>query len=150
MKPFPNSQLVPFRMLRLLLALMLAPFSALTNASDLFEVYEMALANDPTYQAEWYQHQANTYDVAIAETAFNSSVNAGGQLGKDYSDSLNSWETGDDNNVNLNLNLPLFNKTDRISIAQSHLSQEISSIRLQQAKQNLILRVADRYFNLLA
>lgn len=150
MKLFPNSQLAPFRILRFLLALMLTPFSALTNASDLLEVYEMALTNDPSYQAEWHQHQANSYNVAIAETAFNSSVNASGQLGKDYSDSSDSWKTGDDNSVNFNLNLPLYDRSKQISINQSRFRQEISAIKLQQAKQNLILRVADRYFNLLA
>ena len=119
------------------------------RASDLWEIYEMALANDPSYQASALNHEANLFNVPLAEAAFKPTIGASAQVGQDYTDITGSTETLDDNGAILNLNLPLFNRADRIQIKQSRYQEQVSSLQLQQAQQNLILRVAVRYFNIL-
>ncbi len=130
--------------------LLLTPVSALRASSDLWEIYRMALVNDPTYQAEILGHEVNLLDLPLAKTAFGPSINSSAQLGQANSDITGSSQTGDDNDINLNLNLPLYDRTKRIEITQSEDRTEISALALEDARQILILRVANAYFSLLA
>ena len=132
------------------ITLSVATVSSPARASNLWEIYEMALANDPSYRAAYLDHEANLFNLPLAEAAFKPTIGASAQLGKDYTDISGSTETRDDNGANLNLNLPLFDRSDRIQIKQSRYQEQVSAFRLKQAEQNLILRVAERYFNLLA
>lgn len=124
--------------------------AANSRASDLWDIYQLALENDPSFQASKLAHEANLFDLPIAETAFSPNVNASAQVGKGYSNISGSSETGDDNSANLNLNLPLYDRTNRIEIQQARLRQNVSELALQQENEILILRVANSYFNLLA
>ena len=130
--------------------LCVAAVSGPVRASDLWEIYQMALANDPSYRAASLNHEANLFNVPLAEAAFKPVIGASAQLGKDYTDISGSTNTEDDNGANLNINLPLFDRANRIQIKQSRYQEQVSALQLKQAHQNLILRVAERYFNLLA
>ena len=131
-------------------ALNLFVTSYAAGASNLWEIYQLALANDPSFQSSALAHEANLLNVPLAKTAFSPTINAGARTGKNYSDITGSSETGDDSNANINLKLPLYDRTSRIEIRQSKLSEQISDLQLQQAHELLILRVANSYFNLLA
>ena len=125
-------------------------FITSSQASDLWEVYQMALANDPTYKAAGFDHKSNLFDVRLAKSAFKPTISTTAQIGWDYSDVTGTTESGNDNIINLNLTLPVYDKMDRIEIKQSKYREEISVLQLQQSKQELMLRVANRYFNVLA
>ncbi len=133
----------------MVLALALGPIKY-SHAADLWDIYELALANDPEYQVAQLNHQSTRLDLSLAETAFKPSVTATGQIGQQISDASGSSRTGDDHLLDLSVNLPLYDKTRRVGITQSAIQVEISALQLQDAKQALMLRVADRYFNLLA
>ena len=118
--------------------------------SDLWEIYQLALANDPIYQAEILNRDASILDLPISKTAFRPSVTASGQLGRERTDVTGPTENNDDNFANLNLNLPLYDRAKKIAIQQSKQRVRIAELQLKQAKQDLILRVANRYFTVLA
>ena len=65
-------------------------------AEDLLDIYNLARANDPIYQAAVFRDEANRYELPLAESAFKPSVTTGAQLGKQYSDISGSSETSDD------------------------------------------------------
>ena len=130
--------------------LLMMPITPVRAAADLWEIYRMALANDATYQATVLGHEANLLELPLAKTAFGPVIEGSGHLGKDQSDITGSSTSGDDHNLNLNFNLRLYDRTKRSDITQSEYRTEISALSLKDARQILILRVANRYFNLLA
>ena len=119
-------------------------------AEDLLDIYNLARANDPIYQAAVFRDEANRYELPLAESAFKPSVTTGAQLGKQYSDISGSSETSDDHGFNLNFNLPLYDRVNRTEIEQAEKFVGVSELELLDAEQNLILRVAERYFSVLA
>jgi len=120
-------------------------------AADLRDIYSQALTHDPVYQAATLAHSASALELPIARTAFQPLVTGSASVSEDQTNNKNPDRgNSDDYAVNLNVNLPLYNKSDRIHIDQSRDRVRISGLQLRQAKQDLILRVANRYFNVLA
>lgn len=120
-------------------------------AADLRDVYSLALANDPVYQAAILEHSASALELPIARTAFRPSVTASASAAEDWADNEGTGpKKSEDYALRLDINLPLYNKADRIRIDQSRDRVEISGLKLHRAKQDLILRVANRYFDVLA
>ncbi len=120
-------------------------------ADDLWDIYSLALTNDPVYQAATLSHSASALELPIAQTAFQPSVTAEGSVRGDRTDEKNTDSgNNDDYILGIDFNLPLYNKADRVRIDQSRRRVEISELELRQAKQDLILRVAIQYFNVLA
>ena len=120
-------------------------------ADDLWDIYSLALTNDPVYQAATLSHSANALELPIARTAFKPSVTAEGSVREDQTDEKNTNSgNNDDYILGINFNLPLYNRVDRARIDQSRRRVEISKLEVLQAKQDLILRVANQYFNVLA
>ena len=120
-------------------------------AADLWDIYSQALTHDPVYQAATLAHSASALELPIARTAFQPLVTGSASVSEDQANNKNPDRgNSDDYAVNLNVNLPLYNKADRIHIDQSRDRVGISGLELRQAKQDLILRVANRYFNVLA
>lgn len=124
-------------------------WSTKSYAADLWDIYQLALTNDPQYQAAVLDHETRQINLPLAKSAFKPSLTANSQLGSQVSDSSGASKTSHDHSINLNLNLPLYDKTKRVAITQSKHRVDISSLRLHDAKQRLMLRVANRYFNLL-
>ena len=133
-----------------LTTLLLAALSQPASANNLWEIYALALANDPVYQIEELNHDVIKLNLPIAKTAFHPFATASARLGKKRADVMGTAEDNDDRLVNLNINLPLYNRFDTVAIKQSEKQVRISELDLQQTGQDLILRVATRYFALLA
>jgi outer membrane protein len=120
------------------------------HASDLWEIYGLALANDPSFQAAKLSHEAAEVNLPLAKSEFRPTLTSGAQATHLESDSLGASDSSDDSQININAALPLFDREKRINITQNEYLVEISALQLQEEKQRLILNVADRYFNLLA
>lgn len=118
-----------------------------SHAADLWDIYELALTNDPQYQAAVLGNESQQLNLPLAKAAFKPFISSNGQYGSEETDSSGS---GKDHSANLNLNLPLYDKPKRIAITQSRYQVDISSLQLLDAKQGLMLRVANRYFNVLS
>ena len=124
--------------------------SPMTMAADLWEIYQLALQNDASYRASSFRYESAKLSLPLSETSFSPSVSSSGSIGKQRSDATGDFVTGDSSNINLNLTLPLYNRTNRINISQAELGVQAAKLEFDNARDDLILRVADRYFNLLA
>lgn len=119
-------------------------------ASDLWEIYQLALDNDPTYKAAVLRHDAIAINHPLARTAFNPMISADTRVGAKRSDISGAHDTDRDNNIRLNVDLLVYDRARAIGVDQSENQVRASELQREQAHQNLILRVADRYFNVLA
>ncbi len=147
----PCCQVRPHPLLAILWAVIaVTAWVTKSYGADLWDIYELALTNDPEYQAAVLGHESNRINLPLAKSAFKPSVTANSRIGRQISDSSGPSQTSNNNSINLNLNLPLYDKTKRVAITQSRYQVDISSLRLVDARHRLILRVANRYFNLLA
>ena len=148
MKPQGDYLGLAARRVAVLLAALL--FGTAAHAENLWDVYRLALENDATYRAAEANYEAARIDLPLARTGFKPVVNGSGTLGKQRSDASGTTTTGDNNQLGVNLDLPLYNRTTSIAITQAELQVENALLQLDIARDELTLRVAERYFNVLA
>jgi len=137
------------------------------HGADLWDVYQLALKNDPTYQQAQANYQARFENKPIARAGYlpNLSLNAskswsttygtqfgevgtgpGGQpiLGNTYSST-----PGRDTQYGLQLTQPLFNWAAWENIKQADASVAQAEAQFLAAQQDLIVRTATAYFNVI-
>jgi outer membrane protein len=140
-------------MARLLLTpLMLAlSLSGAVCAQGLTELYEAARAYDATYLAARAQAEAAEYRAAQAKSLGLPSLTANARGVASQID-LPSGRSGDNNALQTNLNgrFPLFNKANQATMEQAERSLIASKAELESAEQDLIIRLAQAYFDVLA
>ncbi len=143
---------MPINSTRSILLILLATiaFTSVSSAEDLLETYTKARLNDATYQQEIQNWQAAKLGVPLAQTAFRPNINANGTIARQRDDLSGSTQTRDDDQLALSLDLSAYNKPKRIAIDQAREQVSAAEIQLQRAEDELILRVAERYFSVLA
>lgn len=119
-------------------------------AEDLWDVYQLALKNDARYLAAESRFEAAKLDLPLAKTGLKPSVSANGTLGKIHSDAGGSSTTGNNNQIGVSLDLSVYNRALNIGISQAELLVENARLEFDIAREELTLRVAESYFNLLA
>jgi len=154
-----------------LIAVLLASafFSLEARATDLIQVYQQALANDATYASARATAAAGRERVTQGRAGLLPSVGATGSVVKNDSD-VSPWNEGElgtrsdgtvgivggsgsnlrTNEYTLSLQQPLFRWDRWQTYQQSKLQQAISEAQFAQAQQDLITRVAQAYFDVLA
>jgi outer membrane protein len=137
----------PKRLAALLAASGLA-FSA--HAADLIGVYRDALASDPVYQAARAQYQANVERLPQARAGYLPLITGSAGSYRNYNerdgtDDLDYSTRG----YNLTLSQPLFRMQNWIAISQAEKLVVQAEATLTTAGQDLILRVAQAYFDVL-
>lgn len=130
--------------------LIAVPVKPVLATSDLLEIYRLALENDPLYKAAVFGHDAAAINYPLSRTAFNPTISADTRVGTKRSDISGNHDTNRDNNIRLNVDLLVYDRSRSIEIQQSDNQVQASRLQLESAHQDLILRVADRYFNVLA
>ena len=120
------------------------------DASDLWEIYELALANDPGFQADVLAHEANELNHPLDQSVFRPTITSTAEVGRQRSDSSGSNRTSDDNELGILAALRIYDRAGRIQIAQTEIRERASEHMLANARHDLMLRVAERYFNILA
>ena len=127
-------------------------------ASDLSSILKEALANDPVYASARFSQQASAESQPQARAALlpNVSLSAGVStahyrlesenqtLAPSFEQTFTSW------GPSLQLSLPLYRSQLWESLSQSRLTVQQSEARFAQARQDLIVRVAQAYFDVLA
>jgi outer membrane protein len=122
-------------------------------AMDLAQAWQLALNNDPTYQSARAQYRAMAQKMPQAMAALLPQVDgsltgayldsrATGQMNQVFQGSRSAW--------NLSLTQPVFNWSSLQTFEQSKLVVARAEIDLQIAYQDLILRVSQAYFDVLA
>ncbi|MCY4312856.1 MAG: TolC family outer membrane protein [Gammaproteobacteria bacterium] len=119
---------------------------------DINEVYRLALENDPAYHAEVLRHQAVMLDPAITRSEWKGYVSMAGRLGHKMTDDtdMDNWEDHKDHLLDLRVEAPIYDRVLRTRVRQAETAKSASEIMLRQSLQDLILRVAGRYLNVLA
>jgi len=137
-----------FKPLSLALALALAPVA---HAENLSAVFQDAQAYDAQYAAARAAYQAGQEKAVQGRAGLLPNVNLGGNAQYNKIDS--SLPGGDadyaSNGLSLNATQPLFRKQNLVQYEQSKQQVKIAEMQLKVAAQDLILRVAQAYFDVL-
>jgi outer membrane protein len=122
-------------------------------SADLLQVYRDALANDAEYAAARARRDADIEKLPQGRAgllpnlgiAANSTFNDldGDSSGTDFT------RRGNSNAYNLQLTQPLFRWQNWVQYKQGELQAALGEVTLNQARQDLVLRVAQAYFDVL-
>jgi outer membrane protein len=150
-----------------LLAVLLAGafFSLEAHATDLIQVYQQALANDATFASARAAAAASSEKATQGRAGLLPTIVASGNYTHNGTDG-NPWNVGqslasggvitgssttlNSNAYGITLNQPLFRWDRWQSYQQSQLQQAIGEAQFAQAREDLITRVAQAYFDVLA
>jgi len=126
--------------------LLLAPFTA--SATDLMDIYQLAKEHDPIIQSAMANYEATTQLLPLARSAFRPQINLSADtslndIDDDFSDTFSS--TG----LTLVLTQSVFNRSNSALVDQAGISVRQADATLASAQQDLILRVAETYFDVL-
>jgi outer membrane protein len=133
-----------------LVACLLAALPGLAAAQSLSELYRAAVSFDATYLAAKANAQSADYRAAQVEALARPSVVAAAGVNTTQNQ-LPALGSQNGNNVNgaINGRLALFNRANGSSIEQARRSLLGAQADLEAAEQDLIVRVAQAYFDLL-
>ena len=135
--------------------------AAPAHSTDLWDVYQLALKNDPAFAQAQANYQAQVENKAIARAGYlpNLNFNASRQRNENNGDQIaqtpsgiglvNFQSTTYNTNYNLRLTQPIFNWAAWKSMDQADASVAQAAATFEAAKQDLILRTATAYFNVL-
>ena len=139
---------MPLKPLFIALALVLAPAAHATNLS---EVFSDALAYDAQYAAARAAREAGQEAAAQARAGLLPNVNASGNVR--YNSIESSLPGGDadydSNGAAITAAQPLYRKQNQVQYAQAKQQVKIADLQFTAATQDLILRVAQAYFDVL-
>ncbi len=121
------------------------------RGADLWDVYQIALTRDAAYGAAGYEYQSARLTLPLARSAFLPSVSVRGTAER-----VRGADADENNNSNteyrssLHADLKVFDLESLRVYGQAKLRVSGAAIRFEDARSDLILRVAERYFGLLA
>ncbi|MEW6707682.1 MAG: TolC family outer membrane protein [Pseudomonadota bacterium] len=155
--PLKRSRLFSARLLPVALALALSGFQS-AQAEDLVELYNAARAYDATFLSIRAQAESAEYAAAQAKALRLPGVSAtvtGSRTEAEAAQAMppaTSTERVGGNSVESRLNAKqsLFNAANSATIAQANKRVEEARIALAAAEQDLIVRVAQAYFDVLS
>ncbi len=137
-----------FKPLFLALTLALAPA---VHAANLSDVFRDAQAYDAQYAAARAAWLAGQEKAAQGRAGLLPNVNLGGNLRYNNVDSSLSGGDADfaSNGLSVNAAQPLFRRQNQVLYEQSKGQVKIAGMQFQVAEQDLILRIAQAYFDVL-
>lgn len=130
--------------------------SNLIQADDLFQVYELAKQNDPTYGAAVAEYNAAREASPKAMASVLPQLNLVGTHKEVYDEyrkvgtSPGTTEDYDSDSYSLTLSQTIFNKSQFDAISQADALVAQAEANYGSAKHDLILRVTQRYFDVLS
>ncbi|WP_395701581.1 TolC family outer membrane protein [Aquabacterium sp.] len=146
----PSLNLRPLTPRLHLLALAIGMLGAASaQAQSLKELYEIARNYDAPVLAARAQADSTKYKVARAEGSLLPSASLNGSANRAESDPAGPVGTLGTTTQKLELQAkyPLFNRTNAVSLEQAKRADEIAQADLATAEQDLIVRLAQAYFD---
>ncbi|MGH6639296.1 MAG: TolC family outer membrane protein [Polaromonas sp.] len=138
--------------LSLAIASALLAVAPLAQAQNLVELYESARAFDATYQSARAQYEANVFRADQAKAGILPAANLA--AGASRSQFENTNPVTDRNfsttNATLSATQPLYRPGNWASYEQGKKQVDLAQAQLVSAEQDLILRVSQAYFDVLA
>jgi len=139
-----------------LAVLLLASLTSTASLSeDLLDVFSMSLKTDPQLLAESSSRQAVAELEAQAKALFLPQLALTANTGKSWQDSSSSQNfvsgkrQSDDHGYSLSVTQPVYRRQNFVQREQADISIESSNASYQIVEQALIVRVAERYFDVL-
>ncbi len=121
------------------------------HAQPLTNLYELARAYDATYLAARAQADAAEYRAAQAKSLALPTLNANLRgVARQIDLPRSNYDSNNALQGELNGRYPLFNKASQATIEQAERSLIASRAELEAAEQDLIIRLAQAYFDVLA
>jgi outer membrane protein len=122
------------------------------QAQSLVELYESARGFDATYQSARSQYDANLAKAAQARAGLLPTANLAAVVNRSEQENLS---TGTDRNfgtrtATLSATQPLYRPANLATAQQGDKQIELAQAQLQAAEQDLIVRVSQAYFDVLA
>lgn len=132
-------------------AVMLATPASAAQATDLLEAYRLAQQHDPAYAAARYDYEAAIESRPQARGALLPQVTFSASGSEDDQRDLNTNESDQFTNEQYSLNLrqTLFNWEQFAGLSRADAEVAQAEAELADADQQLILRVAEAYFDVL-
>lgn len=118
------------------------------QAQSLVELYEAARNYDATFLAARAQFEADQAKAAQGRAAWRPTV--GISAGKSRTETENLPGKPESSNVTLSATQPIIRAANFIGAAQSEKSRAVAAAKLTAAEQDLIVRTARTYFDVLA
>ena len=122
------------------------------QAQSLLDLYQSARAYDATYQAAQAQAEAVRAKADQGKALVLPTVGLGASYTRDNTETKNpiSDTTNKQKGLGLNADIPLFNAANFKKYQSAKKAGELADIQLSVAEQDLIVRSAQAYFDLLA
>jgi outer membrane protein len=132
----------------LLMCSLIIPLPRTAAADDLLSVYELALQSDPEYQAAIAAHQAALEVAPQSLAALLPSIGISGLVSRDRYDPRGSGDTSYATNKTYSVGLrqAIYQRASLLQLEQADSSIAQANAQLAAAQQDLLLRVATRYF----
>ena len=147
----------------LLIGMSMAASSASAFADNLLQVYQQALTNDPVLLKAAAQYKASKEGITQARAALLPSITATGEYGMSERESVASatnslglapgsiYSTDTDSlSWGASLSMQLYHHDTWLRLDNAEKSAHQADLAYQVAKQELIVRVTEAYFNLLS
>ena len=137
---------------RIFLALSLAVGITPVRAENLADVYDKAAVYDATFAAAQASYRASLEKIPQARAALLPQVSATGSISRVHqTNTMATPQTVTYNSPTWGITAvqALFNKQSLIQLDEAHLQARSAAEQLDAAGQNLVLRVAQAYFNVL-
>ena len=150
-----NAPLPAFRspaLSRLSLAVALVVGASGVQAQSLVELYDAAKGYDTSLQAARAQYDANLAKAEQARAGLRpqAGLAAGANGTNSRNDVTDTSRVTHSQNVTLSASQPLYRPANKIADEQGQLSVEIAKAQLEAAEQDLMVRTAQAYFDVLA
>jgi outer membrane protein len=135
-----------------LVCAMAACSAASAQAQNLVQLYEAALAYDATFQSAKSLYDANLAKAAQAKSGLypTAALNAGTSLSQVDNTTPNSSRTPIGQNVGISGSYPLYRPANIATAKQGEKQAILAKTTLDLAEQDLIVRVSQAYFDVLA
>jgi len=133
------------------LALLLTPalFATSAHATTLWEVYQKALENDPTYLGSIASKEQQQQDVEIAATAFWPNLKLNASYNRTENSTLGADSTNKTSSYGATLSMSLYDKYKNVASSRAKTVFLKSEFDFKASQQDLIYRVAREYFAVL-
>lgn len=123
-------------------------------ADDLLSIYQQALKSDPQLLAESASRRAVGEQAIQADARFRPEVSASANIGRVWQDQDAALFGGTRNFHNrgysLNITQPLYRRQHIVQREQADIEIENADVLYEQTQQDLVVRTATRYFDVLA
>ncbi|MFK7964472.1 MAG: TolC family outer membrane protein [Burkholderiaceae bacterium] len=136
---------------RLMLSVVMATVYSSASAYSLVEAYQDALDNDAELAAARASLEADKQLIPLARSQTLPSIGASADISRERFDPSGlPARTFTSQVYGVSLSYPLYNAQNSVAVDQSKLQVNISEARLAAAEQDLVLRVAEAFFDVLA